>query len=126
MTAAKFPEPAVDPEEYKPGFLLIWVAFIIPPVFLAIDLCRKSPAWFAPSGALALFLVAFVELRQLSRLQLKHFRNAERAAKHEAIQGLSKTYQALEKRVFWAGLYGTGIWAFGDKLINWLLRMIAA
>jgi len=73
-----------------------------------------------------IFVVLFVQLRQLSRLQVKHFRNAEAAAKHQPILGLSDLYKALDKAVFWAALYGTGVWAYGDKLVRLLLRWIAA
>lgn len=121
MATQSFPQPTVDPEEYEQGFVVIAVAFVLPTLFAAIDLCRKSPMWFAPSGAVTLFLVAFVQQRQLSRLQLKHFRNAERALKKETIQAVSSTYQELEKRAFWAGLYGTTVWAYGDKIIKWLI-----
>jgi len=120
MPSQAFPEPNVDPEAYEPGFYLVYAAFLVPLPFLAIDLLRQSPAWFAPSGALALFLVAFAQQTQLSRLQLKHFRNAERASNHETIRGLSAIYQALEKRLFWAGLYATAAWAYGENLVSLL------
>ena len=126
MAAQSFPEPVVDPKDYSNSFSLINLAFVVPIPFLAIDLYRRSADWFAPSGAIALFLVAFVQFRQLSRLQLKHFRNADAASRGETIQGLSAIYQRLDKRVFWAGLCGTAIWAYGDKLVKWLLLMFAA
>lgn len=122
MPADAFPEPVVDPKEYKADFTTVNVAFCAPVVFLVMDVWRRSPDWFAPSGAIALFLVAFIQARQFSRLHVKHFRNAQAASKGETIQGLSSTYQALEKRAFWAALYGTAVWAYGDKLIKYLVR----
>src|SRR5262245_28712668 len=66
---------------------------LLPAPFLAIDLlwCQK-PEWFAPSGVVTLFLVAFVQFRQLALLQNKHFTNARRARDNEAIQVLSREY----------------------------------
>src|SRR5437588_8632558 len=126
MTAEEFPSPVVDRQEFASGFALARVAWVIPIPFLIVDLILKSASWFAPSGELVLFLIAIVQLRQLSRLQVKHFRNAEAAAKHQTIQGLSGLYKALDKRVFWVGLYGTLVWAYGDKFVKLLLSWIAA
>src|SRR5207237_1876988 len=107
MTAEEFPSPVVDRQEYASGFALARVAWAIPIPFLIVDLVLKSASWFAPSGALVLFLIAFVQLRQLSRLQVKHFRTAEAAAKHQTIPGLSGLYKAPDKTVLWVGLYRT-------------------
>lgn len=106
---------------YRRGFVLLRVAFGVPPLFLALDVCLKAAEWFAPSGAIALFLVAFVQFRQLSLLRDKHFRNAERAREDKPIQVLSEPYRKLERWSFWAGLYGTAVWAYGDKLVKLLL-----
>jgi hypothetical protein len=122
MPTDEFPQPIVDPREYRSEFRIATVAFGIPIPFLALDLWRGSPDWFAPSGALALFVVAFVQARQFSRLHIKHFRNAKAAIKGETIQGLSDSYKNLERQLFWAGLYGTAVWAYGDKLIKVLVR----
>jgi hypothetical protein len=120
MVQKSFPEPIVDPRDYRSSVLLIKAALAVPLPFLALDLLQGSADWFAPSGAIALFCVAFVQFRQLSRLQVKHFRNAEAAANGDTIQGLSTVYQAVDRQAFWAGLYGTAVWAYGDKLIKWL------
>jgi hypothetical protein len=72
----------------------------VPLPFLALDLLQGSADWFAPSGAIALFCVAFVQFRQLSRLQVKHFRNAEAAANGDTIQGRSTVYQAVDRQAF--------------------------
>jgi hypothetical protein len=110
-----FIQPKADPELYRLSELLVKIAFAVPAPFLLIDLLTCGD-WFARSGALALFLVAFAQFRLLSALQDKHIWNAERARKNEKIQTLSAQYKSLEKLTFWAGLYGTGIWAYGDKL----------
>jgi hypothetical protein len=65
--------------------------------------------------------LTFVQFRQLSLLQDKHFRNAKRARKDEPIQILSVPYCRLERWTFWAALYGTAIWAYGEKLVKVLL-----
>jgi hypothetical protein len=65
--------------------------------------------------------VAYVQFRQLSLLQNKHIKNAEHAKKGEPIGLLSEEYRELERFVFWAGLYGTAILAYGDKLVKLLL-----
>src|SRR4051812_7253775 len=109
-----FPAAVVDPEDYKSGFMISKTAFVVPLPFVALDIYLRSAEWFAPAGAIALFLVAFVQVRQISRLQIKHFRNAERASKGETVLGLSASYEHLDKVLFWAGLYGTAIWAYGD------------
>jgi hypothetical protein len=115
-----FITPNADPELYRRGFTLICIGFVIPPPFFILDLVLCKPDWFAPSGALTLFFVAFVQLRQLSLLQDKHFKNAEYAKKGQPIHLLSKEYRRLERCSFWAGLYGTAIWAYGDKLVRLL------
>jgi hypothetical protein len=117
-----FVVPTVEPEMYRQGFQLLRIGYVLPIPFLAIDLlwCQK-PEWFAPSGAITLFLVAFVQFRQLALLQNKHFFNAQRARDNEPVQILSKEYRSLERRSFVAGLLGTAIWAYGDKLIKALL-----
>jgi hypothetical protein len=107
---------------YRKAFMCLGVAFVLPLPFLALDIYYlKSAEWFAPSGAMALFLVAFAQFSQLSHLQNKHFWNADRAKRDEPIQVLSETYRKLERWVFWAGLYGTAVWAYGDKLVKMLL-----
>jgi hypothetical protein len=116
-----FVVPTVDPEMYRRGFQLLWISYALPAPFLVIDLWYQKPEWFAPSGAITLFLVAFVQFRQLALLQNKHFANARRARDNEPIQVLSKEYRSLERRSFVAGLLGTAIWAYGDKLIKILL-----
>jgi len=121
-----FVTPTVDPEMYGRGFVLLRVAFAVPAPFLILDLCLKAAEWFGPSGAIALFLVAFVQFRQLSLLQNKHFHNAERARKNESIQVLSEPYRKLELMSFWAGLYGAAVWAYGDKLVKVLLAATSA
>jgi hypothetical protein len=117
-----FVVPTVDPEMYRRGFQFLWISYVLPAPFLAIDLlwCQK-PEWFAPSGAVTLFLVAFVQFKQLALLQNKHFANARRARDNEPIQLLSEKYRKLERKSFWAGLLGTAIWTYGDKLIKILL-----
>ena len=73
-----FVTPNVDPEMYRRGFQLLCIGYAIPIPFLALDLWLRKPEWFAPSGAVTLFLVAFVQFKQLALLQNKHFQNAER------------------------------------------------
>ena len=116
--------PEVDPELYRRGFTLIRIGFVIPLPFLILDLFLCKPDWFAPSGAVTLFFVAFVQFRQLSLLQNKHFKNADHAKKGEPIRLLSNEYRKLEQYGFWAGLYGTAIWAYGDKLVRLLHAVI--
>jgi hypothetical protein len=87
-----FVVPTVDPEMYRRGFQYLYISYVLPVPFLALDLCLGEPEWFAPSGAITLFLVAFVQFRQLALLQNKHFFNAERAKNNEPIQILSKDY----------------------------------
>lgn len=114
---------------YRRGFQLLRIGYAVPILFLALDVWLRSPEWFAPSGALTLFLVAFVQFRQLSLLQNKHFENAERARKNDPndpILVLSEPYRSLERKSFWAGLFGTAIWAYGDKLVKVLLAAICA
>jgi hypothetical protein len=74
-------------------------------VHLFLDEGDDTPnlKWFAPSGAITLFLVAFVQFRQLALLQNKHFFNAQRARDNEPIQILSKEYRSLKRRSFGAG-----------------------
>ena len=116
-----FAATVVDPDMYRRGFHLLTIGYLTPIPFLVLDLWLKTPEWFAPSGAFTLFLVAFVQFRQLALLQNKHITNAERASTHQPIQLLSKPYRRLERRSFWAALLGTGIWAYGDKLIKVIL-----
>lgn len=119
-----FVTPNVDPEMYRRGFQLLRIGYAIPIPFLALDLWFGSAEWFAPSGAVTLFFVAFVQFKQLSLLQNKHFKNAERARKNEPVWVLSEPYRSLERKSFWAGLFGTAIWAYGDKLVKVLLAAI--
>jgi len=116
-----FVVPTVDPEMYRRGFQLLRIGYLLPLPFFALDLWLQKPGWFAPSGAITLFLVAFLQFRQLALLQNKHFFNAQRARDNEPIQILSKEYRSLERKSFVAGLLGTAIWAYGDKLIKILL-----
>jgi hypothetical protein len=116
-----FVVPTVASEMYRRGFQFLYFGFVLPWPFLALDLWLRKPEWFAPSGAITLFLVAFVQFRQLALLQNKHFANARRARDNEAIQVLSREYRNLERRSFVAGLLGTAICAYGDKLIKILL-----
>jgi hypothetical protein len=111
---------------YRKWFRLVTVGFLIPIPFLAFDLWLRSPEWFAPSGAITLFFVAVVQFKQLGLLQNKHVANAERASKGEPIQLLSEEYCRLERRSFWAALLGTGIWAYGDKIVTLILCAILA
>jgi hypothetical protein len=120
--SSEFPEANVDPENYRAGFVLVKVALGVPLVFLGLDCWRGSADWFARSGAITLFILAFVQATLVSRLQTKHFRNAERASERRPILGLSASYGRLEKHVFWSGLYGTAVWAFGDKLVTLLVQ----
>lgn len=119
-----FLTPDVDPGLYRRDFRLIRIGFVIPLPFLILDLFLCKTDWFAPSGAVTLFFVAFVQFRQLSLLQNKHFKNADHAKKGEPIRLLSKGYRKLEHYSFWAGLYGTAIWAYGDKLVRLLHAVI--
>jgi hypothetical protein len=119
-----FVVPKVAPEMYRRGFQFLWISYVLPAPFFVIDLWLRSPEWFAPSGAITLFLVASVQFRQVALLQNKHFFNAQRARDNEPIQILSKEYRSLERRSFGAGLLGTAIWAYGDKLIKALLAVI--
>ena len=116
-----FATTIVDPEMYRRWFHLLTISYVIPIPFLALDLWLGKPEWFAPSGAITLFLVAAVQFKQLGLLQNKHITNAERASKHEPIQLLSEAYRRLELRSFWAALLGTGVWAYGSKLVKVLL-----
>jgi hypothetical protein len=108
---------------YRRWFHFLTIGYVIPIPFLALDLFRGIPEWFAPSGAITLFLVAVVQFKQLGLLQNKHIANAERASKHEPIQLLSETYRRLELRSFWAAVLGTVIWAYDDKLVKVLLAV---
>lgn len=119
-----FVVPTVDPEMYRRGFQLLRIGFVLPVPFFVIDLWLQRPEWFAPSGAITLFLVAFVQFRQLALLQNKHFFNAQRARNNEPIQVLSREYRSLERMSFAGGLIGTANWAYGDKLIKALLAAI--
>ena len=116
-----FATTIVDPTMYRRWFHLVIIGFVVPVPFLAVDLWLRRPEWFAPSGAMTLFLVAVVQFKQLGLLQNKHITNAERASKGEPIQLLSEEYRRLELRSFWAALLGTGIWAYGDKIVRLLL-----
>ena len=116
----------VDPEMYRRGFRLLYIGYVIPIPFLTLDLWLGKSEWFAPSGAITLFLVAFVQFRQLGLLQNKHITNAERASQHKPIQLLSEPYRRLERRSFWAALFGTGIWAYGDKIVRLILCVTQA
>ena len=89
--------------------------------FLAMDLLLRRPEWFAPSDAITLFLVGVVQFKQLGMLQNKHITNAERASRGKSVQFLSEEYRRLEVRSFWAALLGTGIWAYGDKIVRLLV-----
>jgi hypothetical protein len=114
--------PELDPDLqrwYKRAFWLLSIGYAIPIPFLVLDLCLfRKPEWFAPSGAIILFVVAVVQFKQLALLHNKHIRNAERARTNQQIQLLSGPYRRLECRSFVAGLLGTLIWAYGDKLIK--------
>lgn len=118
--------PSASPKKmYKLGFLFIYVTYIVPIPFLIVDILFKKPDWFPPSGAIVLFLAAFVEFKQLSsRLQNKHILNAQRAQNNDPALPLSKEYRKLEKYVFWAGVYGTVTWAYGDKMVRILVAIV--
>lgn len=103
---------------YRRWFHLVTLAFVIPIPFLAMHLWLRRPEWFAPSGAITLFLVGVVQFKQLGMLENKHITNAERASRGESVQLLSEEYPRLEVRSFWAALLGTGIWAYGDKIVS--------
>jgi hypothetical protein len=121
-----FANTIVDPAMYRIWFRLLTIGYVVPIPFLVLDLCLGKPEWFAPSGAITLFLVAVVQFKQLGLLQNKHITNAERASKQESIQLLSDDYRRLELRSFWSALFGTGIWAYGDKLVKVLLAAMPA
>ncbi len=94
---------------------------------LLVDLfVVKNAEWFAPSGAVTLFAIAFVQSWQWSRMHTKHFRNLERLANGDPVEVPSVVYKKLEKRLFVLAAYGTLIWAFGDKLVEFLVRFVAA
>lgn len=103
-----------DPDLYRHSWKFVWAAFAVPIAFLLLDVYHGRVDWFPRSGALALFLAAFAQFKQLSCLQEKHIQNAQRAQKGEPIRRISPQYGALERWVFFAGLYGTAVWAYGD------------
>ncbi|AXF14576.1 hypothetical protein [Paraburkholderia caledonica] len=111
-----------DPELYRCGWGLVWAAFGVPAFFLLLDLYLCRADLFARSGALAVFLAAVAQFQQLSLLQKKHIANAIRAKRDEAIRDISPQYGRLERWAFFAGLYGTLIWAYGDMLEKVLMR----
>lgn len=110
--------PQVDPEMYRRLFWAIRLAYVIPLLFLGVDLWRGKADWFPPSGAVVLFIVACVQFKQLSLLHNKHLYNAVRAATGQPIQALSPQYRRLEWESLVAALLGTVVWAYGDKLIK--------
>jgi hypothetical protein len=85
---------------YRRWFHLVTLAFVIPIPFLAMHLWLRRPEWFAPSGAITLFLVGVVQFKQLGMLENKHITNAERASRGESVQLLSEEYRRLEVRSF--------------------------
>ena len=114
----------VPPEMYGSLFKWVYFGYGLPILFLALDLWLQKPDWFARSGAITVFIVACIQFRQMNLLQNKILTNAQRARNNESISLLSDEYQSLGGINFWAGLYGTAIWAYGDKLITGLLAVI--
>jgi hypothetical protein len=102
--SGSFVIPTVDSQLYRKDFWLLGAAVVAPLCCLPIDLSIKQAEWFAPSGAISLFLVAFVQFKQLSLLQNKHFTNAQRACRGGPIQLLSDQYRKLERCSFWVAL----------------------
>jgi hypothetical protein len=119
-----FLTPKADPELYGISFVFVYIAFLVPIPFFFLDLCIGNAEWFHRSGAITLFIIAFVQFKQLSLLQNKHIKNAERAKNQEPIYLLSEEYKKLEGKIFWAGLYGTAVLAYGDKLMEMLITSI--
>ncbi|CAL8474479.1 hypothetical protein [Caballeronia sp. S22] len=118
-----FKETVADPNLYRSCFELVYAACAIPAFFLIIDLWRGSPQLFHRSGALALFLVAVAQFKQLSKFRNKLLKNLIEVKEDKKISLLSEDYSALEWRIFSVGLYGTLVTAYGDVLVNWILSV---
>lgn len=50
----------------------LFVAFLVPIIFLIVDLRQGAPDWFQRSGVIAIAIVIVVEYRYMEVLQNKH------------------------------------------------------
>jgi hypothetical protein len=105
-----------DPRLYRCAWRLLWVAYMVPLLFLILDRYLCSSDLFNRSGAIALFLTAIAQYQQLGRLQDKNLQNARRVGEGQAPWPISQGYRRLEIAILLAGIYGTGVWAYGDML----------
>lgn len=103
--------------------IALGAAFIIPSIFLVIDLGAHKPDLFQRGGTVALFIVAVLGFKSLADLNSKHINNAVRARRGSKIKLISTTRTNFGWLTLIGAIWGAAISAFGDKFENALLKI---
>lgn len=83
---------------------------------LGLDLRAEKADWFARSGALAVLASGIVAYKSLSRHYVKFFNNMRL---NRAVL-TSRNQAFVDGATLVLSIIGTGVWAYGDKLIQYL------
>jgi hypothetical protein len=115
--------PAVSWRELLPELIALFIAVVIPPIFLVFDIADRKPDLFQRGGQIALFIVAVLQFKGLSDLNRKHIRNARRAKRGLPVWGISAARTDLGWLTLLVAIYASAISAFGDKFVWALLKI---
>jgi hypothetical protein len=94
-------------------WILIFAAVVAPIPFFAIDKGAGQAEWFHRVGAITVLFAGVLAYRSLTKHYIKFYNNMQRG---HALQ-TSWNQLMVDYATLIVSIYGTIIWAFGDKWI---------